>query len=667
MRNALTANIFGSLGNSASIHPSAQDSGLIFSAFSGDSGLTNLSSSLTINSTTLTPVARFEGGEADAASWTATIGENLAIGSSGTDPTVGRYTPFTDAGEAVKINSGKIYVAANTAFLDPVSDTEDWIFESVFKYVATGAEQSVFGKFSSAGNKGLLQTINGSSLLRHYGVATAAGGSTLVSGCWYHVMAFADRNGNTRCYLNGAFEGSSASGTTGHGNSETFAIGAWNSGGTSKFAGDIALVQIWKATGGTINTTAEQDSIAKERAVRLSGFWPQRSAGTAAPFSISRASNAYLDRIVDEGTGERRLFRVGVGWLRLARREEATGGERATGALIEPAATNLCLQSEAFGTTWTSNNLSSIVDGYAAPNGDLTADAIVADGYSTTQHGISQAITLTAAAYTFSVFAKAGATNWICLRNSTASVSATFNVSTGATGTVSGSAQAAIEDYGAGWYRCSMRFTGTAAAHTLEILAATDTSNSAWSGNGSISTYFFGSQVEAATLATTYIPTTTASAARSIDYLVYNGFPNVRAENGTVSFKWMLPVSHSSLAATIRLFGLGDGGTNNIYGRSDAADTVGYVYVRAGAVQADIHSTGSTFMDGELHQLKAIFRTDQARFFVNGTQIGSTDTSLTTFANATAVYVAPGSNGASTPGGQFAALISEFKVYSREA
>lgn len=48
------------------------------------------------------------------------------------------------------------------------------------------------------------------------------------------------------------------------------------------------------------------------------------------------------------------------------------------GWLNEPAATNLCLQSQAFGTTWTQTGLTITANAIAAPDGAVTADTLTA-------------------------------------------------------------------------------------------------------------------------------------------------------------------------------------------------------------------------------------------------------------------------------------------------
>lgn len=114
------------------------------------------------------------------------------------------------------------------------------------------------------------------------------------------------------------------------------------------------------------------------------------------------------------------------------------------GLLIEPAATNLCLQSEDFGTTWT--GVSGLdTDATTAPDGTSTADRIKGDGLGggDTQLYRNQTITVTAeATYTASVFAKADALNWVRLGaldyDGANDAFSYFDLSNGVIGTTSG-------------------------------------------------------------------------------------------------------------------------------------------------------------------------------------------------------------------------------------
>lgn len=194
---------------------------------------------------------------------------------------------------------------------------------------------------------------------------------------------------------------------------------------------------------------------------------------------------------------------------------------RGGGVLIEGQGTNLCLQSEDFDTTWTKVELTSVdTNADVALDGTTTADGLVADA-DDESHGVSQAITLTAVDYTFSVYAKAGDQDWIYMADSkVVNATAYFNVDIGLIGTVGAGATAGIENLPDGWCRCWITYTGTVAAHTHLIYSAPADADNTFAGDASTTnTTLWGAQVELGMFPSSYIATTTTSATRTADDL----------------------------------------------------------------------------------------------------------------------------------------------------
>jgi hypothetical protein len=82
-----------------------------------------------------------------------------------------------------------------------------------------------------------------------------------------------------------------------------------------------------------------------------------------------------------------------------------------------------------------------------------------------------------------------------------------------------------IENYGNGWYRCSLTvqlsYTPSSANLTIRP-TSTVTANLPATSSGD-SCYIFGAQLETGSIATSYIPTTTASATRNADVINLSG------------------------------------------------------------------------------------------------------------------------------------------------
>jgi hypothetical protein len=189
------------------------------------------------------------------------------------------------------------------------------------------------------------------------------------------------------------------------------------------------------------------------------------------------------------------------------------------GLLIEEGRTNLVTYSEDLALAFTTERASIDPNIATAPDGATTADKLVEDTTATNNHRLTRQFNLSAIPYTFSVFAKASERSWIrmTLFDGTTSRQVWFNVSAGTIGTQSG-ATGQIASFGNGWWRCSITATGLAfVSSQANIALATADNIIAYTGDGTSGIFLWGAQLEAGSFATSYIPTTTGSLARSAD------------------------------------------------------------------------------------------------------------------------------------------------------
>lgn len=206
--------------------------------------------------------------------------------------------------------------------------------------------------------------------------------------------------------------------------------------------------------------------------------------------------------------------------------------------LVEPSGSNLTFPSEGFPSgTWVAV-VSSDVSGVSSPDGMNTANTFTA---STGADRVRRLVTLTSGTtYSFSLFGKFGAlssgfTMQVFEENATtygSGVCQAFNLNEGTLG-ASGSVGAGftlqsvgMENYGDGWYRCRMTVLMSYTPPSLARIGfriGTQLSGgrplSVVSGSVSV----WGAQLETGSIATSYIPTTTAAVTRNADVVNLSG------------------------------------------------------------------------------------------------------------------------------------------------
>ena len=231
--------------------------------------------------------------------------------------------------------------------------------------------------------------------------------------------------------------------------------------------------------------------------------------------------------------------------------------------LVEPSAQNLVLQST-FSTGWSasfSGSVSGNASGTNSPEGSGNAAllSVVATAFSSIYRTIT---TVSGSVYTASVFAKKRDKNFLYFVNIAGNAAvAWFNLASGTVGTVGANTTARIENYGNGWYRCSITQTvgGTTSYIQFGLSDADNTNAAASSG----SNFVFGAQFELGSVATSYIPTTTGSVTRNADVISVTGVAGLIGQTeGTIYAE----VDVRTLGAAKNILQIDDGTATNRIG-----------------------------------------------------------------------------------------------------
>jgi len=305
-------------------------------------------------------------------------------------------------------------------------------------------------------------------------------------------------------------------------------------------------------------------------------------------------------------------------------RLDYSGGASCPSLLLEPQRSNVVTQSEYFDASqWThyfstiSSNDSTSPDGFE----NATRWTSTASGtFLTTSLSISDPCNL-------SVFVKYVDHPYIQLYSGASGGDyANFDIQNNTIG-ASGynTSNEKIESYGNGWYRISCTFSNVSAGSTARIgFAQSLTEN--WGGlntSAAGDVLIYGAQLESGSYPTSYIPTYGSSVTRSADVMNITSATDIIGQTeGTIFWDFQLDVLVTGNEAILYLDN-GAGFSNNIwiYRAPSALDASIYI---GGVAQASFFKSLST--TGQ-YKCALTYANNNCAFFVNGVQVGTTDTS----------------------------------------
>ena len=290
--------------------------------------------------------------------------------------------------------------------------------------------------------------------------------------------------------------------------------------------------------------------------------------------------------------------------------------------LLEPQRTNVVTSSEHIGS-YSVSNVSLSYNNATSPEGVQNATLVTGDAGTLTK--VVNFNPASSGAYTISVFAKYDSHQWIQLGMGGIATYANFDIQNGVVGSTNGTSD--IEDYGNGWYRCSVQMTtGTPISHYIGMvdsgsavrLATSSSTNSFWA---------YGMQSEIGSYSTSYIPTYGTSTTRVADACYKTGISSLIGQTeGTMFVEVDTAVLGDIYGGNNRrLLTISDGTLVNriVIAQNRNTDAIALAVVTSSTLVAEIF-TGSN--QSGIKKIAVAYANNDFVMYVNGVQIG-TDTS----------------------------------------
>jgi hypothetical protein len=295
------------------------------------------------------------------------------------------------------------------------------------------------------------------------------------------------------------------------------------------------------------------------------------------------------------------------------------------GLLKEEASTNLLTYSEEFDqSAWQKSNTTVTSNAIAAPDGTTTAD-LVLDNTVNASHSIGDdSPTLSSGIdYTFSVYAKAQDLDhcFLLLYSGGGAFPiavASYDLTNLTAASAAGTPAFSIKDAENGWRRLSITETTTSAATTrAEVRLSQDGvwANRNYLGSGQ-GIYLWGAQLEAGSVPTSYIQTTSSAVTRAADVAEITGTNFSSFYNQSEGAVFV----EAKASGTSAVVGFDDGTTAERWRVGYAgSNNSSIVVVDGGVVQTNINTSSNSTPYNQFHKLAGAIAANNLSFAFNGT------------------------------------------------
>ena len=299
--------------------------------------------------------------------------------------------------------------------------------------------------------------------------------------------------------------------------------------------------------------------------------------------------------------------------------------------LVEPQRTNTILRSQEFDNAyWTKQNASIVINSTTSPDGTLNASKLVEDT-SNSRHYINATNTIvTATQQTASIYIKAaGRTKFALSEEIATGAYASFNLANGTVLDQNG-ISAKITALTNGWFKCEYTINSTIFfLLRIVLLPNSYTSggvNGTYTGDGTSGVFLYGTQLEAGSYATSYIPTVASAVTRNADVISKTGISSLIGQTeGTILFDG-------------KINGCENPSANLINTEKNVITSFAISYIKATKkIQCSIFDnsvekgviSGGTFEIGDRFRVAYAYKSGNFALYINGNLIGTSASSFT--------------------------------------
>jgi hypothetical protein len=311
--------------------------------------------------------------------------------------------------------------------------------------------------------------------------------------------------------------------------------------------------------------------------------------------------------------------------LNVPRLTYQNGGGGCPSLLLEKQSTNVAYYSNDLATAPNVVDASTTTANvYVSPDGTQNAMRFT-ETTAVDRHGFYQYTTVTAQTYTASIFTKQTGRRYISFVSDMKGVSdaAYFDLQTKTAINVASGYTCSVEDFGNGWLRLIVTFTATAGTRYVIWGGSPDGSSTFYGGSTSISQTFYGYQLEAGSYATSYIPTTSATATRVADFATTN---NISSLFGSTEGSFFIEMTYDNTNPNGAIPLFLKSSTNSAYNYATylqfGGNTVQFYVYNSGSAQLSITS-GAIFTTGQKLKIAFAYKNNDFAIYVNGSSIGS--------------------------------------------